>query len=161
MTLEEATDIVLACTGTGHSGLPLWQYMPGMQITSTLDRHDPEYHHPSRIYETDEWPIPGPTPHYVKFVGRRYAEPGLHLLNARADLVRPDFTDELTVQALWLLVQRAYNAAGLRVRQEQLIDEGRISSSAWHSLSLAECQRYFGTPVEVFARMLQQAPVKS
>lgn len=93
MTPQEAADLAVACTATGQSGLPLWEFMPGM-LTLPWTTADGRFVHPAwRVGDPPhEWPSV-----YFAFRTCRWE-----------DDARPDFSDALTVQALWLLVRRAY-----------------------------------------------------
>lgn len=151
MNIEEATNLVLNCTATGHTNLPLWQYLPGMQVTYVALGGQP-----SEVTCC----------HRLEGIGTELDKDSYYLVHeselyddgAPIRDLRPDFTDDLTVQALWLLVRRAYSAAADHdLRNHDL----RLRAYADHVVAECGSISEHGTPVEVFARLLAAAPVKS
>lgn len=128
MTPKEAADLVITCTALGLSGKPLWEYLPGMVFTWASGQ--------ARQRLTGD----GSDPHVDMLAAMR---------------ARPDFTDDLTVQALYLLMRRAYFAAG-----HSLTVDARPDGKVRLLVVLADGRRRHdaGPAYAVFAKALAKAP---
>lgn len=165
MTPQEAADLVITCTATGRSGLPLWSFLPGMFIKSALDVTHPDHHEPGRVLH----------------VARGASVLGVcdvdgELIQVDARVARPDFTDALTVQALYLLVVRAWHAASYAVTLQHLpgghitlytCEPVKITLPIWHhtraaGMFLAPHVMHYGSGPDyaIFANALAHAPIK-
>lgn len=145
MTPQEAAERVITCTATGQSGLPLWQYLPGMFVhTYAFTEGDSLYASPGRVVAVNV--LRGSIYLSICTING-------DLMQTRAEWMRPDFTDELTVQALYLLVRRAYAEA-----------DGLIDLREWGDGTVRlriSGDVYEGSDYAVFARALAKAPVRS
>lgn len=160
MTPKEAADLVLTCTATGVSGLPLWELMPGMLVTWETARHITKRRvlsgavRPGYLsYEYDELHVE---------IEREGWLPLSHLAKMG---VRPDFTDALTVQALYLLVVRAWIGHALAVfRGRDVLDDRALPPNVVRFIVCApngdERFSEAGPAYAVFARALAQAPTR-
>ena len=150
MTPQEAADIAVACTATGQSGLPLWQYLPGMQVL-----------YADGLIEGTRLQGAGmqlsPDSAALVHQSLEYAEDA-HGPVRRISNLRPDFTDALTVQALWLLVRRAYHAARVNLTLIERCD-GTVCLrvTGLHTLTAYDAE---GPAYAVFTRALQKAPTQ-
>lgn len=158
MTIDEATDLVLTCTATGHSCLPLWQYLPGMQVTMPIDLTGFPYPLRGRVCKVSpiDLPLSG---HTVDMLQLSVENDDGDCIGMQRDatLVRPDFTDDLTVQALWLLVRRAYFAGGKSLSLNYYATDIRSVVVTHGEGGPID----YGEPAIVFARLLAKAPRKA
>lgn len=115
----EAAARAIACTATGaHSSLPLWEWLPGMQLTgtvtvgtgyiATLPR---ERIQPARVASVDRGQP------WVQYATGKRGGWGI------IDDALPDFTDLLTLHGLHALVIRAWT--GHEVRLTTNVVDGR------------------------------------
>lgn len=122
MTPKEAAELVLAPTTIGPSGRSLWEYLSGVSVVSVFADTDDRYLQPARVLRSWTtrgqafldlwtadlrwWSAPGRVQHDC------YTEP----VTTRAEWMMPDFTDKLTVEALYMLVQRAWTGRTIERR---------------------------------------------
>lgn len=148
MTPQESAELVITCTATGLSGFPLWEYLPGMFVTSAYHTTDGRYRDPGRIVAVNV------SPRGVVHLG--ICTVNGDLVSVRASWMRPDFVDRLTVQALYLLVCRAWQGHTLTCVDDQ-------SGSVWLVITDAdECSAFahYGPAYAVFAQALTKVPVR-
>lgn len=156
LSVDAAAELVIVeCGATGASGRPLWEYLPGMFVASVFPETDSRYRDSGRIVA-------------VNVSSRGVVQLGICTVNGdlvlvRASWMRPDFADELTVQALYLLVRRAYLAEGYSLELRDQPDRTvhlRITDTS-NVINNKRLRADDGPAYAVFARALAKAPTRN